>query len=411
MDARIDAERLWQRHVEMAKLGGTPKGGVCRLALTDEDNEAHVLLESWATRRGFSVALDDMGNMFIRRAGTDPDAAPVASGSHTDTQPTGGRFDGIYGVLAAFEALEAIDDAGIATRRPIEAIVWNNEEGSRFHPGCMGSAVHAGVSGLEEMLGRTDPAGVTMGEAVKGLKTAMPKAEHRPLESPLAAFVEAHIEQGPQLENTGNVIGIVTGMQGNRRFEVEVVGEEAHSGTTPLAVRKDAFKAAIRMARALEDHFHDPEDVLRFTIGKFQVHPGALTVVPGRVDFSIDFRHPDAATLQRLGDGIAGVCAEHAGPCTVEVRETSGSGPIDFAGPVPEAIEASVARRGYPAMKIYSGAGHDSRHMVHLCPTGMLFVPCEKGISHNEAENADPKDLAAGAQVITDVLLDLAERL
>src|SRR5690606_37249675 len=163
MDVRIDAERLWHRHVEMARLGGTPKGGVCRLALTDEDIKAHLLLEKWARNRGFSVALDDIGNMLIRRDGTDPDAAPVASGSHTDTQPTGGRFDGIYGVLAAFEALEAIDDAGIRMRRPLEAIVWNNEEGSRFHPGCMGSAVHAGVSTLEEMLAKTDRAGVTMG--------------------------------------------------------------------------------------------------------------------------------------------------------------------------------------------------------------------------------------------------------
>ncbi len=411
MDVRIDAERLWQRHVEMARLGGTPKGGVCRLALTDEDIKAHLLLEKWARKRGFSVALDDIGNMFIRRDGTDPDAAPVASGSHTDTQPTGGRFDGIYGVLAAFEALEAIDDAGIRTRRPLEAIVWNNEEGSRFHPGCMGSAVHAGVSTLEEMLAKTDRAGVTMGEAVKGLKAAMPDAGYRPLQSPLAAFVEAHIEQGPLLENTGNTIGIVTGMQGNRRFEVEVVGEEGHSGTTPLAGRKDAFKAAIRMARALEDHFHDPEDVLRFTIGRFDVHPGALTVVPGRVVFSIDFRHPDMEVVKRLGDGVAGVCAAHAGPCEVEVRETSGSPSVEFSGPVPEAIEASVGRRGYAAIQIYSGAGHDSRHMVHLCPSGMVFVPCEKGISHNEAENADPKDLAAGAQVIADVMLDLAERL
>lgn len=411
MDVRIDAERLWQRHVEMAKLGGTAKGGVCRLALTDEDNQAHLLLEKWARERGFSVALDDMGNMFIRREGIDPDAAPVASGSHTDTQPTGGRFDGIYGVLAAFEALEAIDDAGIKTRRPLEAIVWNNEEGARFHPGCMGSAVHAGVSTLEEMLARKDSAGVTMGEAVQGLKAVMPDVGHRPLRSPLAAFVEAHIEQGPLLENTGNTIGIVTGMQGNRRFEVEVVGEEGHSGTTPLAGRKDAFKAAIRIARALEDHFYDPEDVLRFTIGRFEVHPGALSVVPGRVVFTIDFRHPEMEVLKRLGDGVAGVCAAHADPCEVRVRETSGSPSVDFRGPVPEAIETSVARRGYAAMEIYSGAGHDARHMVHLCPSGMVFVPCEKGISHNEAENADPKDLAAGAQVITDVLLDLSERL
>ena len=279
---RIDGERLWQRHMDMAKIGGTPKGGVNRLALTDEDIVAHRTIADWAKARGFGVFLDDMGNMFVRRDGTDPTLAPAMSGSHSDTQPTGGRFDGISGVLAAFEALEAIDDAGIKTRRPIECAIWNNEEGARFTPGVMGSAVYCGKSDLQTMLAGTDGDGISMGSCVAALKAALPDAQPRALGTPVAGFIELHIEQGPLLEAAGKVIGVVTGMQGNRRFFVDVIGEDAHSGTTPLSRRKDAFIAATDMARALRDLFHDPEDVLRFTIGRFEVLPGAVVVVPGR---------------------------------------------------------------------------------------------------------------------------------
>lgn len=408
----IDAARVWERHMAMAKIGGTPKGGVRRLALTDLDIEAHLLLAEWAAKRGFEVSIDAIGNMFVRRPGADPSLPPVASGSHTDTQPSGGRFDGIFGVLAAFEALEAIDDAGIRTRHPLEAIVWNNEEGSRFYPGVMGSAVHAGVLPLEKTLATTDRDGVTLAEAVAALRAAFPNAPERPLRSPLTAFIEAHIEQGPELEANGNTIGIVTGMQGNRRFHVEVIGEDAHSGTTPRARRKDAFVAATAMTRALQDVFwgDDPEDVLRFTIGRFEVTPGALTVVPGRVFFTIDFRHPSQETLERLGDRVEEICRSAAGPCEVRVTEVSRERPIDFPPPVIEAIRRSVERRGYRNQPIYSGAGHDARHVAQLCPTAMIFIPCWRGLSHNEAESAEPEDVAAGAQVVADVLVELAGR-
>ena len=406
----IDAGRLWERHMAMARLGATPKGGVNRLALTPEDIEAHVLLSEWARNRGFRVYLDEVGNMFIRRPGTDPDAPPVMSGSHTDTQPTGGRFDGIFGVLAAFEALEAVDDAGLETRRPLECVVWNNEEGVRYTPGCLGSAVYCGVFPLDETLGKTAPDGQTLAQAVHELKLTLPGAEPRPLGSPAFAFVEAHIEQGPLLEATGNQIGIVTGMQGNRRFAIEVTGEEGHAGTVPHKQRKDALFAAVDMVKALREVFADPDDVLRYTFGKFEVSPNAISVIPGRAFFTIDLRHPRQEVLQRLGDRVDPVCQEQRGPCTVTVTDASAAIPVDFAPTVPEAIEASARERGYKHMPIYSGAGHDSRYMHRLCPTGMVFVPCEKGISHNEAENAKPEDLAAGCQVIADVMLDLAER-
>lgn len=406
----IDAGRLWQRHMDMARIGATPKGGVCRLALTDLDIAAHRLAADWAKARGFRVFLDDTGNMFIRREGTDPTAAPAMSGSHTDTQPTGGRFDGISGVLAAFEALEAIDDAGVVTRRPIEVAIWNNEEGARFAPGVMGSAVYCGISDLATMLAGTDKDGITMGSCVAALKAALPEAEHRALGTPVASFLELHIEQGPILEETGNVIGIVTGMQGNRRYHVEVIGEEAHSGGCPVGRRKDAFVAAVDIVNALRAHFHDPSDVTRFTIGRFEVSPGALVVVPGHVFFAIDFRHPSAETLNRLGDAVEGVCKAHAGVCEVGVRRVSGAEPTEFPAEMQAAIARAAEARGYPSMEVYSGAGHDARYLNTICPSGMVFVPCERGISHNEAENAKPEDLAAGTQVVCDVLLEMAGR-
>ena len=406
--ATIDADRLWRRHVEMARFGATARGGVNRLALTQEDIDAHVLLAEWAADRGFTVFVDDTGNMFIRRPGAEPEEAPVTSGSHCDTQPTGGRFDGIFGVLAAFEALEAIDDAGLVTRRPVEAAVWNNEEGVRFTPSFMGSSIYAGGVPLETMLAATDSDGVTMASAVQALKAALPSAGHRALGDPIAAFVEAHIEQGPELEAAGDTIGIVTGMQGTRKFSIEVSGEEAHAGTTPRRHRSDAFVDAIAIVNALHDVFHDAEDTVRFTIGQFEVYPGALAVVPGRVSFSIDFRHPEQETLERLGDQVGPLCQKVVERCTVTVEEPSRARPLRFTGVVPETIERVTKLRGYPCRHIYSGAGHDARHLAGLCPSGMVFVPCEKGISHNEAENASPSDLAAGAQVIADVLVELA---
>lgn len=404
----IDAGRLWQRHMDMARIGETERGGVHRLALTDEDITAHQLLAEWATKRGFSIALDDIGNMFIRREGSDPSLPPVASGSHTDTQPFGGRFDGITGVLAAFEALEAIEEAGIETRAPIEVIAWNNEEGSRFIPACMGSAAYAGAEPVETMRAARDRDGVTMGDCVDALKITLPNAGRRELGAPFGFFVEAHIEQGPELEANGNIIGIVTGMQGYRRFTVEVTGEDAHSGTTPRARRKDAFVAATDMAVALRAEIQDAADTVRFTIGRFEVFPGGISVVPGRVKFTIDLRHSDSETLNRLGDRIPEICREKAGVCEVAIDEFINQPPLDFPQDMRERFTAAAERRGYAHQPIYSGAGHDARHAAKLCPAGMIFIPCWRGISHNETERAEPEHVAAAAQVIADMLVDLA---
>jgi len=409
---KINAERVWQRHMDLAKIGATDGGGVHRLALTDLDIDAHRLIASWAQERGFTVELDDMGNMFIRRSGTAADEAPVASGSHTDTQPFGGRFDGALGVLTAFEALETLEDNGIETRRPVEAVIWNNEEGARFMPGLSGSAVYTGALKLNDMLACTDSDGISMGSCVERLHAALPNAGRRELGRPYAGFVEAHIEQATLLEGAGHTIGVVTDIQGNRRFEIEVIGEAAHSGTTPRARRRDAFIAATEIATALRKHFeaNDPDDIARFTIGIFEVHPGAKSIVPGKVNFFIDFRHPSAEALQELGDDVSVMAANCQGDCVATVSEVSRAAPEPFADEIISRVAASADRHGFKNQRMISCAGHDARFLSRLCPSGMVFIPCKDGISHNEKESAKPADVAAAAQVVTDVLLELAQQ-
>lgn len=404
----IDQDRLWRRHVDMAKIGGTPKGGVNRQALSPEDAGARRLLCRWAAERGYSVFVDDVGNLFVRRPGTDNAAAPVMSGSHMDSQPTGGRFDGMYGVLAAFEALEAMDDAGLRTTRPIEAVAWTNEEGSRFQPGTMGSAIFVGAKKLADVLDIVDTAGVRVGDALRETLAATPAAVHRPFGMAVAGYVEAHIEQGPRLELAHKPIGVVTGIQGSRWFTVEIRGEEAHAGTTPLAARKDALRSAVAMVDRLQELMRDPTDTVRFTVGRFEVAPGSPNTVPGHVLFTIDFRHPEEAVLARLGDQVEPICRELAGACEVTVVETARNPPTWFDRRVVDLVADAADRLKMPHMELFSGAGHDARYLAPICPSGMVFVPCARGISHNEAEDADPADLASGARVLAAVLHQLA---
>jgi N-carbamoyl-L-amino-acid hydrolase len=407
----VREDRLWQRHVDMAKLGGTPRGGVNRQALSPEDAAARNLLMSWAKARGFSISTDAIGNLFVRREGSDPKALPVMSGSHMDSQPTGGRFDGMYGVLAAFEALEALEDAGVKTKRPVMAVAWTNEEGSRFQPGAMGSAVFAGHNKLDEMLAAKDWKGVTLKDALaETLKTApAPMRDGKP-GFPLDGYVEAHIEQGPRLENEKKTIGIVTAIQGSRRYIVETLGEEAHAGTTPRAARKDAFAAALRVAQAMYEATTDKDDSLRFTIGRVDVSPGSPNTVPGKTSFTIDMRHPSDAVLDAHEKKLHEIVATKAAPCPATIERVMVVPPTDFAPLVIDLVRAKTNTLGLSNMDMPSGAGHDAMHIAQLCPTGMIFVPCERGISHNEIENASPSDLAAGARVLVEVLTELANR-
>ena len=407
----VREDRLWQRHADMAKLGGTPKGGVNRQALSPEDAAARNLLASWAKARGFSIFTDTIGNLFVRREGSEPAALPVLSGSHMDSQPTGGRFDGMYGVLAAFEALEALEDAGVRTRRPVVAVAWTNEEGSRFQPGAMGSAVFAGRNKLEDMLAVKDWDGMALSDALADTMRAAPAPmrEGKP-GFPLDGYVEVHIEQGPRLENERKIIGVVTGIQGSRRYIVHTEGEEAHAGTTPRANRKDAFAAATRIAAAMYEATADADDTLRFTIGRVDVHPGSPNTVPGKASFTIDMRHPQDVVLEAHEKKLLDIVAARAAPCIARIDRVTAVAPTDFDRRVIDLVRAKADTLKLSNMDMPSGAGHDAMHIAKLCPAGMIFVPCERGVSHNESENATPADLAAGARVLVEVLVELANR-
>jgi N-carbamoyl-L-amino-acid hydrolase len=408
--SRVDQRRLWDRHMEMARIGAIPGNGVNRAAFSREDIAARKVLIAWARARKFAVAMDAIGNLFIRRAGTDPRAAPVMTGSHMDSQPRGGRFDGIYGVLAGLEALEAIEEAGLATRRPIELVAWSNEEGGRFPPCTMGSAVYTGARPLGDLLEVKDNEGVALRDALGETLAATPAAEKRELNAPATAYIEAHIEQGPLLEQEGKTIGIVTGIQGLRWFNVEIFGETAHAGTTPLGPRKDALREAIAAINALHELTRDAADTVRFTIGRMLVTPNSPNSVPSHVLFSVDVRHPDPATIARLGDAIEPAVRKAVKRCSVKVTPTLHDDPCTFDPAVVGCVERAAQALDLPHRRMASGASHDAMYMARVCPTGMIFVPCERGISHNEAENARPEDLAAGARVLTAALLELADR-
>jgi len=406
--ACVSEQRLWRLLMDVAAYGATPGGGVNRQALSAEDTAAKKHVVRWAEERGFAAFQDDIGNLFVRRDGTEPTLAPIMTGSHLDSQPTGGRFDGVYGVLAGLEALDALNDAGIATRRPIEVVAWTNEEGSRYAPGAMGSNIFAGISPLDSVLDNRDAAGAVLrDELARSLaETGVPRRGLRSVTP--HAYVEAHIEQGPVLEQKGLQIGVVSGIQGIHHMDVVIVGEEAHAGTTPRRARKDALATAVAIIAALEQLTSDEDDVTRFTVGRCEVQPGSPNTVPGRVHFTIDLRHPDRAALEAHVVGIRRVAAEKAGPCSVTVSENFAIDPTVFEPGVMDAIRDSARNLGLGHMDMPSGAGHDAMHLATLCAAGMIFVPCLGGVSHNEAESATPADLAAGTQVLTDTLVRLA---
>jgi N-carbamoyl-L-amino-acid hydrolase len=404
----VDAERLWRRHMELAQFGATANGGVNRQALSDEEVAARRVLVGWGEAIGLTASNDAAGNLFLRLPGTAPDLAPVLIGSHIDSQPTGGKFDGAFGVLAALESVEAIVAAGVQPRRAIEVVAWMNEEGSRFAPGMMGSAAFTGARKLADILVVHDAVGVGVATEIAKVLAAEPDLPRRPLGFPVAAFVEAHIEQGPILEQEGRTVGVVTGIQGKRTFRVTVTGEENHAGTSPRSARRDALVSALAVVQALQQAMWDEADVVRFTIGRFDVTPNAPSVVPGRVVFSIDLRHPDTGTLRDLGDRIPALCAAAAGRCTVEVRELLHDPPLTFPEAIRDCIRAAAIDLAIPWMDIPSGAGHDARYLHYHCPTGMIFIPCLNGLSHHEAESATKDDIAAGARVLAATAFGLA---
>lgn len=415
--AAVNEARQWDRLMEMAKLGAIPGDspddqGVNRPCLSPEDRQARRLIIGWAEAIGLKVSVDQLGNLFFRHEGTQAGAAPVVSGSHMDSQPKGGRFDGIYGVIAAFEAVQALREAGVSTKRPIEVVAWTNEEGGRFAPGCMGSMAYAGYAPPDTWDDIRDNAGIRWADALAEHQAAEADIARRPLgvvEGPTPfAYVEAHIEQGPVLEQKGLDVGVVTGIQGSRWFSVEIRGRSDHAGTTPLSVRRDAMQDAIRAITALNTLMRDPTDVLRFTVARMEVFPNASNSVADLVRFSIDFRHPDNAVLQARGNAIEGVIQAALTTCTAQVFERFHATPAVFDPLVTDAVQRAAEAQGLGWLRMPSGAFHDAQFMVPLCPTGMIFVPCRGGVSHNPAEFSTAPQLAAGTRVLAQVLAELA---
>ena len=400
----INSARLWDSLMELAKIGATAKGGVCRLTLTDLDKQARDLFASWCRAAGASLSVDRMGNVFARREGRDPSRAPVMTGSHIDTQPTGGKFDGAYGVMAGLEVLRTLHETGIETEAPIEVAVWTNEEGARFAPAMMGSGVFTGIFQEDEIKAKTDRDGVSFGDALKKIGYA---GEAACGGRKVGAFFECHIEQGPILEADGKTIGVVTGGQAQRWYEVNLIGQESHAGTTPMERRRDALLGAARLIDMV-NHIgitHLPS--ARATCGVIEAKPQSRNTVPGRVFLTVEFRHPDEAELLTMDKTFRAQAARIAGEIGLEldVKEIWHFPATPFSADCIAAVRDAATSRGFAHRDIISGAGHDALYMARVAPTAMIFVPCADGISHNEIEAASADDLAAGCQVLLDAML------
>ncbi|HDR8906591.1 TPA: Zn-dependent hydrolase [Burkholderia multivorans] len=404
---RVNQQRLWDSLMEMATIGATARGGSCRLALSDDEVRGRRRFIAWCEAAGCEIRIDPIGNLFARRPGTEPDAPAVMCGSHLDTQPLGGRFDGVYGVLAGLEAIRTLNEHGIATRHPIDVVAWTNEEGSRFTPGMMGSAVYAGKLDLDDALARPCMhTGVRLGDELERTGFAGPARERQ---MPKAYF-EAHIEQGPVLENAGVPIGVVTGVQGIVELDVTVTGFESHAGTTPMSVRKDAMGVAAAMIAAIVEHGHGFDADARVTVGHLACQPNSPSTIPGQVRFSVDVRHPSRSALQRLVADIGAICTQRTAlrGTHVDVQRIAEYDPIAFDAACIERVRQATIAAGYPYLEMFSGAGHDAVNLSYVAPSAMVFVPCKAGLSHNEAEDADPVHLAQGASVLANLLVDCA---
>ena len=407
---KIDGRRLWDALMEAAQIGATPKGGVCRLTLTDLDRQARDWFKAQCQALGCTVAVDALGNMFARRPGKNPDLAPIAMGSHLDTQPTGGKFDGALGVLGALEAMRTLHDAGYQTNAPLEIVNWTNEEGSRFAPAMLASGVFAGVFSPQYAYARTDRDGKTFGEELQriGYRGAEPPGARK-----FAAMFELHIEQGPVLEHEGRTIGIVLGVQGMRWYEVVVTGQDAHSGAMPMRLRRNALLGAARMIERIDAiaHEHAPDAV--GTVGLIEAKPNSRNVIPGEVFFTVDFRHPDDKVLDAMEAKLRASLPEIMGPPRLRYRETRiwDFAPVRFAPELIDCVRIGAQQAGFPARDMISGAGHDAAYVARVAPTTMIFVPCLGGVSHNEAESASFADCAAGAQVLLNAVLEYDRRL
>ena len=405
---RINADRLWDSLMEMAKIGPGVAGGNNRQTLTDEDGEGRHLFKKWCEAAGMTVAVDKMGTMFARREGTDPDALPVYVGSHLDTQPTGGKYDGVLGVLGGLEIIRTLNDLGIRTKHPIVVTNWTNEEGTRFAPAMLASGVFAGMHELDWAYDRADAKGKKFGDELKriGWQGDEPVGQRK-----MKAFFELHIEQGPILEDEGIDIGVVTHGQGLWWLQVTLTGKESHTGSTPMPKRRNAGLGMARVTELVHEVAMDYQPQAVGAIGHVEVYPNSRNVIPGKVVFTIDIRSPNEKVLNemraRIEDGIDTIC--EALDIGHEVEAVGHFDPVTFDEGCVTAIRDAAERLGYTHRDIVSGAGHDACWINRVAPTAMVMCPCVDGLSHNEAEEITRDWARAGADVLFHAVVETAE--
>jgi len=406
---KIDAARLWDSLMAMAEIGATPKGGVRRLTLTEVDRQGRDRFAGWCAELGLTMRIDSIGNMFARREGRDPARLPVLLGSHLDSQPSGGKFDGALGVIAGLEVMRSLHDLNIETEAPIELVNWTDEEGSRFGHSLMGSGVWAGVYGQEKIYGLRDVEGITVRDALDSIGY---RGEHPAAPFPADAYFELHIEQGPILEAEGKPIGIVTGAQAQVWWDAVLIGQDSHAGTTPPSTRRDALLGAARVIELVDRMMRARGEDGRGTVGFLQVIPNSRNVIPGEVRFSVEFRHPDTDEIERLAEEFPKHAQGIADELRLELTLTElfrfPHQPFD-PGCV-ALVRQAAARLGLPAREMVSGAGHDAVYVARHVPTAMIFTPCKDGLSHNEAESILPEEAAAGCQVLFEAVVARANR-
>ena len=406
---RIDPKRLWDSLMDMARFGATPKGGVRRLTLTDIDRQGRDHFRAECEAAGLTVRVDEIGNMFARRPGRDPARLPVLMGSHLDSQPSGGKFDGALGVIAGLEVMRSLNDLGIATEAPIELVNWTDEEGSRFGHSLMGSGVWAGVYSRDKAYALPDTEGVAVEQALDsiGYRGAEPA---RPF--PADAYFELHIEQGPILEKEARQIGIVTGAQAQVWYDAVATGQDSHAGTTPPSARRDALVCAARIIDLVDCMMRARGEDGRGTVGQLHVAPNSRNVVPGEVRFSVEFRHPDGAEVARIAEEFPREAAAIAAACGIDwtLTELFQIPAQPFDPSCVDLVRQATRKLGLSAREIVSGAGHDAVYVARHVPTAMIFTPCKDGLSHNEAESIEPEEAAAGTQVLFEAVLARANR-
>ena len=405
---RVNGDRLWESIMEMAKIGPGVAGGNNRQTLTDDDAKGRELFKSWCEKEGLAMGLDTMGNMFARREGTDPNALPVMVGSHLDTQPTGGKYDGVLGVLGGLEIIRTLNDLDIKTKHPIEIVNWTNEEGTRFAPPMLSSGVFASMHTEEWAYNREDSEGKKFGDELKriGWRGEEPVGERK-----LHAFYELHIEQGPILEDENVDIGVVTHGQGLNWLQVTLVGKESHTGSTPMPKRVNAGLGMARITQLVDEIAlsHAPHAV--GAIGHIDVYPNSRNIIPGKVVFTVDFRHPNKEVIQDMEDRMrkgAADIAEKIG-LTMDIEKVGNFDPVEFDKDCVEKVRDAAKTLGYSHMNIVSGAGHDACWINRVAPTAMIMCPCIDGLSHNEAEEITKEWSTAGADVLFHAVVNTAE--